>query len=182
MTEVDLRTLREDDLTALVDTRVAEAGTMGSPMAARPPEEIRASLRDRVAHSGSLFGGEVLLGIDADGRLVGEIQARCPENGMPPGVFEIGLGLFEAKDRGKGIGRRAVALMTARLFERHGAHRVQAGTDLDNGAMRGVLDRLGFGFEGVMRGFMPMPAGPPRDYALYGMTQTDYEDAKIRWT
>jgi ribosomal-protein-alanine N-acetyltransferase len=179
---IALRPLRPVDLEALVDTRMAEAGTMGNPAPARPREEIRSALRDRVRHSGTLFRGEILFGIQVDGELVGEIQARCPEHAMPPGVFELGIGVFAEADRGKGIGTRAVALMTARLFSEHGAHRVQAGTDLDNAAMRGVLERLGFGFEGVMRGFMPMPGKAPRDYALYALTATDYGDMKARWT
>ncbi len=183
MTEVVLRALNEDDLESLVRTRISEAGTMGSPMPASAPETLRASLRDRVAHSGALFRGELLLGIETDGRLVGDIQARCPEHAMPPGVFEVGIGLFDAADRGRGIGRTAVALITARLFEELGAHRVQADTDLENTAMRKVLERLGFGFEGVMRGFMPAgPGDAPRDYAIYGMTRIDYEDVRTRWT
>ena len=126
------------------------------------------------------FGGEILFGIEADGRLVGEIQARHPENAMPPGVFELGIGLFHASDRGHGVGTKAVMQMTKLLFDEQGAHRVQGGTDLQNVAMRRVLERLGFGFEGVMRAFMPMDDGP-HDYALYAMTRADYQEAKTRW-
>ena len=43
--------------------------------------------------------------------------------------------------------------------------------------MRTLSERLGFGFEGVMRQFMPSTDGP-RDYAMYAMTKDDYEDAK----
>jgi RimJ/RimL family protein N-acetyltransferase len=48
---------------------------------------------------------------------------------------------------------------------------VQATTDVDNVSMRRVLEALGFGFEGVLRGFMPDADGPPRDYAMYGVTR-----------
>ena len=47
---------------------------------------------------------------------------------------------------------------------------MQLTTDVDNAAMRRVAERLGFGFEGVLRGFMPIGEGP-RDYAMYGMTR-----------
>lgn len=181
MTDVRLRRLRESEVDTLVQVRVDEAGTMGQPGPAPDPDAIRPGMRQRVAHSGEFYAGEILLGIEADGRLVGEIQGRCPETASPPGVFELGIGLFDTRDRGHGIGRKAVALMTERLFEEEGAHRVQAGTDLQNHAMRGVLARLGFGFEGVMRDFMPMEDGP-HDYALYAITRHDYQEMKSRWT
>jgi RimJ/RimL family protein N-acetyltransferase len=179
--DVRLRRLRGAEIDTLVRARIAEAGTLAQPGPAPDADQIRGQLQERVAHSGGFFHGEILLGIEADGRLVGEIQARRPEWAMPPGVFELGVGLFEAADRGKGVGSKAVALMTKRLMDEEGAHRVQAGTDLENVAMRTVLERLGFGFEGVMRGFMPSPGGP-RDYALYGITAPMYQEARSTWT
>lgn len=180
MSDIRLRPLTGEDLDALVRSRIDEAGTMANPSAPVAEIELRAALRERVAHSGDHHRGELLLGIEAGGRLVGEIQARCPENMAPPGVFELGIGLFGA-DRGQGIGRRAVALLTRRLFEEEGAHRVQAGTDLANAPMRAVLRALGFREEGVMRGFMPVPDDEPHDYALYALTKADYEDVVTTW-
>jgi RimJ/RimL family protein N-acetyltransferase len=46
--------------------------------------------------------------------------------------------------------------------------------------MRGVADRLGFTFEGVLRSFMPEPDGP-HDYAMYALTAGDYEERKAPW-
>ena len=49
-----------------------------------------------------------------------------------------------------GIARQVfVALGFGRADEKRRAERIQATTDVDNRAMRTVLDRLGFGFEGV---------------------------------
>lgn len=178
--DVRLRRIRETETDSLVRARIQEAGTLAQPGPAPDEDQIRVQLQARVAHSGGFYKGEILLGIEADGRLVGEIQARRPENAMPPGVFELGIGLFDESDRGKGVGSKAVALMTKRLMDEEGAHRVQAGTDLENVAMRNVLERLGFEFEGVMRGFMPSPAGP-RDYALYAMTARRYQEVRATW-
>ncbi len=181
MTDVRLRRFRSSELEALVRARIEEAGTLAQPGPVPDADAIRGPLRDRVAHSGEFFRGEILLGIEADGRLVGEIQARRPENAMPMGVFELGIGLFDDADRGKGIGSKAVARMVTRLMDDEGAHRVQAGTDVENAAMRAVLDRLGFECEGVMKSFMPSPDGP-RDYALYGLTEGRYRDVRDVWT
>lgn len=74
-----------------------------------------------------------------------------------------------------------MALLSTHLFESEDAIRVQATTDVDNRAMRAVLEGLGFGLEGVLRGFMPSVEGP-RDTALYGLTKDDWENVKDRWT
>jgi len=94
---------------------------------------------------------------------------------MPPGVWELGIELWDAADRGRGIGRQSIALLSSHLFEREDAIRVQATTDVDNAAMRRVLEHLGFAFEGILRGFMPTGSGPPHDYAMYGLTKADVD-------
>ncbi len=130
--------------------------------------------RTRLERSGARNGGEILFAIESDGRLVGDAQGRCAEMAMPPGVWEIGLELWDDGDRGRGLGGETVQLLTSHLFAEEEAIRVQATTDVDNAAMRRVLDRLGFGFEGVLHGFMPIPDGPPRDYAMYGITRAGW--------
>jgi RimJ/RimL family protein N-acetyltransferase len=143
----------------------------------------RERIQERVAVSGTWSddgSAGLWLAIEAAGELVGEIQARSPRGGLPPGVFEIGVELYEPRDRGRGLGTAAVAVLTGYLFREEGAHRVQISTDVGNAAMRRVAERLGFGFEGVLRGFMPTSSGP-RDHAMYGMTRSDWENEKDRW-
>lgn len=179
MIDVQLLRLRVADLDVLADVRVREAQEMGFPDAFGPTE--REELRERIERSGEFDGAELLLGIHVEGKLAGEVQARQPRMGLPPGVFEIGIDVFDPVQRGKGIGTQALRLLLTRLFEREGAHRVQATTDVDNAGMRALNERCGLGFEGVLRRFMPSAEGP-RDYAMYGMTKDDYEDVKTRWT
>src|SRR5712692_5538881 len=52
-----------------------------------PTRGARERMRRRIANSGRLVGGWLDLAIDADGSLVGEIDARHPPRAMPP-VFE----------------------------------------------------------------------------------------------
>jgi RimJ/RimL family protein N-acetyltransferase len=146
---------------------------IGASGASVTTPEIEGRRRSRLERSGRRGEWELLFAIEAEGRLVGDIQARCSDQAMPPGVWEIGLELWEPADRGRGLGREATELITSHLFEREDAIRVQATTDLDNAPMRRVLEALGFGFEGVLRGFMPSPDGPPRDYTMYGRTRDD---------
>lgn len=172
MTDADVRLvrLRRGDFDVLRRVREEEARAMGYRRAFGPAE--RDELRERIDRSGEFDGTELLLGIQVGDRLVGEIQARQPRMGLPLGVFELGIDLFDEADRGRGIGTEALAQLLTRLFEHEGAHRVQVTTDVDNVAMRRVSERLGFAFEGVMRSFMPSANGP-RDFALYGITLQD---------
>lgn len=173
---VILRPVRQEEIEALAAAR-RRPPDFAHPVAAASEED----LRDRVARSGTFAQGELLLGLEEEGRLVGEIQARQPRHGLLPGVFELGIELFDPADRGRGLGTEAVALMASHLFEALGAHRVQASTDAANEPMRALLRGLGFGEEGLLRGFMPGPDGP-RDYVMYAMTRGDWEKSRSSWT
>jgi RimJ/RimL family protein N-acetyltransferase len=172
---VSLRPLQPGDLEALWGARMRSEEPW-----ADSSDAARRKLRDRVANSGRVSHGELLLGIVSDGRLAGEIQARQPEMGLPPGVFEIGIEIFDPTARGGGIGRRALAQFLVHLFEEEHAHRVQLTTDVDNMPMRRVAEHLGFELEGMLRGFMPTKSGP-RDYVMYGITRGDFEEARAGW-
>jgi RimJ/RimL family protein N-acetyltransferase len=137
----------------------------------QPPEKFRR----RLHRSGRLWRGSLDLAIDHNGRLAGTIQARTsPAQTLPPGVYEIGVILYQPRDRGNGYGAEAVELLTGWLFETGQAERVQAGTDVANVAMRAVLERLGFQLEGVMRGYAPMSDGTRVDGAMYAALKPEW--------
>jgi len=144
------------------------------------PRELAARVEERIKRSGEFVDGSLIFAIEAEGRLVGEVQARQPVNGLPPGVFELGVELFEQPDRRRGLGSAALTGITRHLFAEEHAHRVQLTTDVDNAAMRRTAERLGFVFEGVLRSFMPTAEGP-RDYAMYAITKHDLEEDRARW-
>lgn len=164
---VRLRPIRLEELDVLWEERLAEQARWGRP--AGPGAKRR--LRTRIERSGRLVDGFLEFAVEADGRLVGTVQARRPENAMPRGVFELGIELFP-DERGRGYGREAVEQIVELLFDTHGAHRVQASTWVENAAMRRVFERLGWQLEGVMREFMPTPDGELDDYALYAITRS----------
>lgn len=166
---VILRTLREAEFPQVW---AASLRRQSSPGRIKSREADR--LRHRIRRSGRLTLGTLDLAIDVEGRLVGDIQARHPRNAIPSGVYELGIEIYEARDHGKGYGTEAVYLLTEWLFDKLGAGRVQASTAIANAGMRGVLERLGFSLEGIMRGFMAGPTGR-EDYALYGVTRADWE-------
>jgi [ribosomal protein S5]-alanine N-acetyltransferase len=173
---IGLRPFRADE----VDS--AWQGLAQQDEAARPrrgPEDRRAqpseSFRRRLHRSGRLWRGCLDLAIDRDGRLVGTVQARSrPRQTLPPGVYEVGVVLYQPGDRGHGYGAEAVELLTSWLFESGEAERVQAGTAASNTAMRVVLERLGFRLEGVMRGYGATNTGARIDGAMYAVLKAEW--------
>ncbi len=159
-----LRALRPDEVELVWQKQT------GLVVGGRPSRD---RVEAKVARSGRLVNGRIDLGIEFDGRLVGELDARRPEGVLPPGVWELGIGIFDEADRGRGVGREASGLLVQHLFEEHGAGRVQGSTDVANIAMRRVFERLGFREEGILRGFMPDGDGRA-DYVVYGITDADF--------
>jgi RimJ/RimL family protein N-acetyltransferase len=168
--QVVVRPFRPDELPAVWAVRVQR----GSPS----DRNARRRFARTFAHwcDGAFREGFLQLAIDVGGRLAGDVQARRPKHGLPPGVYEIGIELYDPADRGNGYGGAAVGALTELLFREHGAGRVQASTSLDNVAMRRVLERLGFVEEGVLRGFWPHEDGSREDYVLYAVTAADREN------
>ena len=162
---VVLRPLREDEF-GIVRAAFDDPAYGGFP----PDETTDDRVRARIARSGREVDGFLDLGIEVNGRLVGDVGARHPFGATPPGVYELGITVFDSADRGRGIGREAVDLLTAYLFDR-GAERVQATTHVGNEAMRSVLRRLGFAEEGVLRAFLPDDAGGRLDAVMCAVTR-----------
>ncbi len=157
MPPVALRPLVPDDFQALC---------AGHGIARRPTRDL---WRLRIQRSGSLVDGRLDLAIADGDRFVGTVEARQPHGALPEGAFEIGITLFAEPDRGRGIGTEAVALVAELLFAEHGAERIQASTWVENGAMRGVLEKLGWSYEGTLRCFWPLGDGSRQDFALYSI-------------
>ncbi len=118
---------------------MATADPMETPV---QPDE--AKFRARLRQSGQLVDGRLDLAVDAGGRSIGRIQTFVPPGRpLPPGTFEVGIGL-RAAARGRGYGTEALRLLTGWLFSHAGAQVVRAETDPANVAMRTVFERCGW--------------------------------------
>lgn len=124
--------------------------------------------------SGSLDEGDLLyLAIDAEGTLAGEVDARRRSTGLPSGVFELGIELYEQERHGRGLGTEALRLLITYLFEQEGAERLEVRTSIDNAAMCRVLEKLGFVREGVLRAFAPGERGRS-DYGMFALLRAHW--------
>ncbi len=164
---VRLRPPTLDDVDAISAAADADPSTMGET-----GETAREKLLKRIERKPTLeHDGFLGLVIEHERTPIGEIQARAPKHGMPPGGCEIGITLFP-ESRGLGLGREAVALFTNHLLDA-GYYRVQATTATGNAAMRRVLERVGYAFEGIVRDYAPTADGGREDYAMYSFTARD---------
>lgn len=87
-------------------------------------------------------------------------------------VTEIGY-LLARRHWGSGIAAEAVAAVIDRIFA-EGQRRVFADTDPENVHSRGLLKRLGFTLEGVLRAEWETHIGI-RDTVLYGLLREDWQ-------
>ena len=89
-----------------------------------------------------------------------------PDRALPPGVFEVGIGL-QAHARNRGHGREALALLTDWLFEQAGAVQVEAPTDPANVPMKRVFDHVGWEVVGPHHEF-------DREWVMYAITREQW--------
>ncbi|MEP6758560.1 MAG: GNAT family protein [Actinomycetota bacterium] len=175
---VTLRPFQPEDFSTVWAEETRDRGEFESPWAV-DDERAKERVRARIEHSGSWRQDRVLdLGVEVDGAIVGDVQARRDLDYAPPGIFDLGVGLFGGS-RGRGFGTTVLELITSFLFHEERAGRVQLSTDVDNAAMRRAAERAGFTLEGTMRGFWQVPGAAARDYALYARTRADDEAARL---
>jgi RimJ/RimL family protein N-acetyltransferase len=109
--------------------------------------------------------------VDVDGEAVGFVSFSRERYGMRGDHYEIGCALLPPH-RGRGIGWRAQALLTAYVFEHFPVQRVAAGTQVENVAERKALLKAGFQEEGVIRA-AEFRAGQWRDGVLFSRLRDD---------
>jgi RimJ/RimL family protein N-acetyltransferase len=83
------------------------------------------------------------------------------------GNLEIGIALLP-EYRSRGVGTEAQRQLVDYLFATTTAHRLQAGTEVDNIAEQRALEKVGFTREGVLRA-SHFRAGEWRDGVMYGL-------------
>ena len=109
--------------------------------------------------------GGTLIACRGDERL-GLVNWRRRQITPAAHCWEIGV-IMLPHARGRGAGTEAHRLLARYLFAHTTAHRIEAGTEVDNIAEQRALEKAGFTREGVMRGT------GWRDGVLYSLLRTD---------
>ena len=115
--------------------------------------------------------GRLIVEAEAEQKAAGFVSYRSGIYGGRAPYWEIGIALLPPW-RGKGIGRRAQAMLCDYLFEHTPAQRIQAGTHPENIAEQKALVKAGFQLEGVVRA-CEFRAGRWRDGYLYSRLRDD---------
>jgi ribosomal-protein-alanine N-acetyltransferase len=89
---------------------------------------------------------------------------------------ELGFAVDEAHE-GSGLMREAAQLAIADVFERRGMHRVGAECAVTNVRSRGLLARLGFREEGVLRSYMRVDGGW-EDFVVASLVNERWRDPR----
>ena len=175
---VTLRPFAPEDFDALWAEETRDRGAFDTPWAV-DDAKAKHRVRERVKHSGTWRDERALdLAVEVEGALAGDVQTRRDPDYAPPGIYDVGIGLFIDR-RGLGLGTVALELMTTFLFDEEQAVRVSLSTDIDNIAMRRAAEKAGFVYEGTMRGFWQVPEAAARDYALYARARADHESTSL---
>jgi RimJ/RimL family protein N-acetyltransferase len=129
--------------------------------------------RDEDLTPGSLPIHHLLVTRSEGGVPVGSVQWHAVRYGPNRGsrAWNIGIGLMPSQ-RGRGYGSEAQRLLARYLFETTDAHRVEAGTDVENVAEQRALQKAGFVREGVLRGAQ-FRGGTHHDLVLYSLLRSD---------
>lgn len=104
-----------------------------------------------------------------DGRILGSIGVRRLFD--DPATGEVSY-WTAASERGRGVARRALALMVMWVFDAMTLERLQIAMHVDNRASRAVATACGFRFEGVLRGYRTQH-DQRVDMAVYGLLVSD---------
>ena len=87
---------------------------------------------------------------------------------------ELGILIGDPDLWGRGVGTEAQRLTIQRAFDELGAHRVIELILADNSAARHVVEKLGFGLEGIMRGHVKR-GDRLLDVAVYGLSPEGFK-------
>ncbi|MFI5698367.1 GNAT family N-acetyltransferase [Kribbella sp. NPDC051586] len=165
--DVVLRPVEEDDV-ALFRRFAVEPGLIGLDWCGF--RDAQAPVR-RYAEDGFLGDEDGRLMVRTGAETAGLVSWRSGSFDGRTKYWEIGIALLP-EYRGRGIGWRAQAMLTAYLFEHTPVQRIQAATHPENLVEQKSLEKAGFRLEGVIRA-CEFRAGRHRDGYLYSRLRDD---------
>lgn len=179
--EVKLRIVRMRDAKAIQDLvlsnrdwlRPWEATNPDAPQSFDFKAQIRGLLRSMDDQTG------MPMVIEMDGRVVGQLNVA---NILYGSVSSAVIGYWVSPEvAGRGVTPTAVALATDYLFNIVGLHRVEIAIRPENAASLRVVEKLGFRYEGLKRGYIHINGGW-RDHLIFALLAEEVRGGVLnRW-
>ena len=178
---VVLRPLKRADAEEFAEVRVANrdwlqpwdatlpgAGVSGADVRGGSLREERAAFHSmrRALQSQARRGVALPFALEVDGRFRGQVTAASIQWGSISSV-QIGYWI-DSRLAGRGLMPLAVAMATDACFFDLGLHRVEINIRPENSKSLRVVEKLGFRFEGLRRGYMHI-AGNWADHRSYAL-------------
>ena len=172
---VIVRLLRDTDLPALMEVNGDEAVTAMLPYAAwRSLDDARA-WHDRMA---GIQATGMALQFVVESRSSGQAIGTCLLFRFDEGSARVELGYVLGRAHwGRGLMKEALAALLGRAFDAMGVRRVEAEVDPRNAASAGLLRRLGFTREGLLRQRW-VTQGEAKDVELFGLLRGEWPPAR----
>ncbi len=173
---VTVRLLRDTDLPALMEVNGDEAVTAMLPYAAwRSLDDARA-WHDRMA---GIQAAGMALQFVVESRSSGQAIGTCLLFRFDEGSARVELGYVLGRAHwGRGLMKEALAALLGRAFGAMGVRRVEAEVDPRNAASTGLLRRLGFTREGLLRQRW-VSQGEAKDVEMFGLLRSEWPPARL---
>ena len=171
---VIVRLQREDDLPALMAVNGDDVATALLPYATwRTLDDARAWH----ARMAKLQETGLSLQFVVASRATGEAIGTCLLFRYEEGSERIELGYVLGRAHwGRGLMREALTALLGRAFDGMGVRRVEAEVDTRNAASSGLLRRLGFTREGLLRQRW-VAKGEAKDVEMFGLLRSEWPPA-----
>lgn len=179
--DVKLRIVRMRDAKAIQDLVLSNREWL-RPWEATNPEapqsfDFKAQIRGLLRSMDDQTGMPMV--IEMDGRVVGQLNVA---NILYGSVSSAVIGYWISPEvAGRGVTPTAVALATDYLFNIVGLHRVEIAIRPENVASLRVVEKLGFRYEGLKRGYIHINGGW-RDHLIFALLADEVRGGVLnRW-
>ena len=179
--DVKLRIVRMRDAKAIQDLVLSNREWL-RPWEATNPEapqsfDFKAQIRGLLRSMDDQTGMPMV--IEMDGRVVGQLNVA---NILYGSVSSAVIGYWISPEvAGRGVTPTAVALATDYLFNILGLHRVEIAIRPENVASLRVVEKLGFRYEGLKRGYIHINGGW-RDHLIFALLADEVRGGVLnRW-
>jgi len=138
----------------------------------KPPKSLEAMDREFEAGAADPPGDVLEFIIQVEGRAIGDIDLfRIDERNR---CAMVGLGIWQAEDRGKGYGFDALRTVVRWAFDHLNLHRIELSADPGNAPALRIYEKCGFVLEGTRRQHH-FQDGAYHDEVIMGLLREDVD-------